>query len=333
MKVFHHDDPDGRCSGFWVYFAFHNEPELYEVDYDKTVPIYTVEPNEEVWIVDFSIKPNEMTDLLGITPNVVWIDHHITSLKDYENFSPEVKGKREVGMAGCELTFRYLYPDKEPPEFTKLIADRDLWKFEFGDRTRFFNLGLMANNYKPDAPIWRTLANKENVDKLVADGKVINRFKTYWSKDLRDGIGFDTIFEGYKCYALNIGNADSEYFGDKIKEYDVIIAFSFNGHIFKVSLYSENVDVSKIAKKYGGGGHVGAAGFDSKTLPFVGKSVIKTLEKVNDLSKTLYTDIKKTGEEIKDLKRRMDNLENRVLRNTEQYKQIKSKTRKIDTGD
>jgi len=33
-------------------------------------------------------------------------------------------------------------------------------------------------------------------------------------------------------------------------------------------MYSKTVDVSKIALKYGGGGHVGASGFQVKELPF-----------------------------------------------------------------
>jgi nanoRNase/pAp phosphatase (c-di-AMP/oligoRNAs hydrolase) len=35
-----------------------------------------------------------------------------------------------------------------------------------------------------------------------------------------------------------------------------------------VSLYSEKVDVSIIAKNHGGGGHAGAAGFICRDLPF-----------------------------------------------------------------
>jgi nanoRNase/pAp phosphatase (c-di-AMP/oligoRNAs hydrolase) len=33
-------------------------------------------------------------------------------------------------------------------------------------------------------------------------------------------------------------------------------------------MYSKVVDVSEIAKRYNGGGHKGASGFQSKELPF-----------------------------------------------------------------
>jgi nanoRNase/pAp phosphatase (c-di-AMP/oligoRNAs hydrolase) len=45
--------------------------------------------------------------------------------------------------------------------------------------------------------------------------------------------------------------------------------FVFDGEQYTVSLYSKTVDVSEIAKKYGGGGHKGAAGFQCKKLPFM----------------------------------------------------------------
>ena len=46
--------------------------------------------------------------------------------------------------------------------------------------------------------------------------------------------------------------------------------FSFNGRngTWKYSMYSKTVDVSNIAKKYGGGGHKGAAGFNMDKLIF-----------------------------------------------------------------
>jgi nanoRNase/pAp phosphatase (c-di-AMP/oligoRNAs hydrolase) len=57
---------------------------------------------------------------------------------------------------------------------------------------------------------------------------------------------------------------------DSIEEdYDIMIPFSFNGEEWNVSLYTKkDIDVGKIAIKYGGGGHAKAAGFRCKELPF-----------------------------------------------------------------
>lgn len=42
------------------------------------------------------------------------------------------------------------------------------------------------------------------------------------------------------------------------------IGFVFNGHEWRYSLRSTKVDCSKVAMLYGGGGHKGAAGFNTK---------------------------------------------------------------------
>ena len=54
----------------------------------------------------------------------------------------------------------------------------------------------------------------------------------------------------------------------KLRRYPVCIAYIHDGEKFTVSLYSESVDVSVIAKAHGGGGHKGAAGFICAELPF-----------------------------------------------------------------
>jgi nanoRNase/pAp phosphatase (c-di-AMP/oligoRNAs hydrolase) len=77
------------------------------------------------------------------------------------------------------------------------------------------------------------------------------------------------VIGGQKAYALNAYRFGSQGFGEKAKEYPVCIAFIYDGRQFTVSLYSETVDVSTIAKSFGGGGHKGAAGFVCKELPFI----------------------------------------------------------------
>ena len=49
-----------------------------------------------------------------------------------------------------------------------------------------------------------------------------------------------------------------------------MMPFVFDGSKWTVSIYStnKNIDCSELAKKYGGGGHKGAAGFQCENLPF-----------------------------------------------------------------
>ena len=57
MKCFYHNDADGKCAGFWVYYrtrlAPHTEPmDFIEMSYEKPFPMDTILPNEQIYIVD-----------------------------------------------------------------------------------------------------------------------------------------------------------------------------------------------------------------------------------------------------------------------------------------
>lgn len=70
---------------------------------------------------------------------------------------------------------------------------------------------------------------------------------------------------------MNVGLAGSDWFNSvDDSSYDILMPFSYNGRYktWSYSMYSKTVDVSVIAKKYGGGGHMGAAGFNSDKLLF-----------------------------------------------------------------
>lgn len=295
MLCFYHADADGRCSGFWV----HNSAKVndgyqlhqnIEINYGKPFPIEIVRPDEQVYIVDYSIEPDEMRELLKITQNVTWIDHHKTAIDKYADFEHEIRGVRYDGIAGCMLTYCYLEimtnngeGDIEPfdismiegaPMFTKLIADWDVWTFEFGDHTRNFITSFYSYEASPESDFWnRFVSESSNYGvsicyDMINEGVIMNQQRDGWAKDYMK-LGFEVDFEGHCCFAVNLGRCSSEYFKSLPEgKYDILMPFSFNGEVFTVSLYSKTVDVSEIAKKYGGGGHKGASGFQCEGIPF-----------------------------------------------------------------
>jgi len=244
------------------------------INYNKEFPFDEIEKDETVYIVDFSIETSDMDKLLEITKDIHWIDHHKTSIEKYEGYDKEIKGLRVDGEAGCVLSYKYMYGDsKEVPYFTRLIGDRDIWKFKYGETTRNFCMGLLCFDTSMPSDVFAELQYDMNkVHEILKIGMIVKKFRDNQAKKYRETFGFEIEFEGYNCFAMNIGQAGSEYFGKKINEYDILISFVYDGStgIWLLSLYTENkeIDVSEIAKKYGGGGHKGAAGFTSKDFPF-----------------------------------------------------------------
>lgn len=269
MICYHHNDLDGRCAAAIV---LKKHPRCYarEICY-KDNPVFAdeIQRNDDVFIVDFSFKPDKMRELLDLLPadKIIWVDHHKTA-KDY-NYN--LRGLRDFttpGKSGCELTWKFLYPNEPMPEAVRLLGDYDCWRFDTEEQTKLFQLGMRSVTNAPDAPIWEFLLKDSGVDNIINDGIVATRYRDGFCGDYRKSFGWAVNFEGLECYALNLYMVGSLGFGDKIDEYSVCLACVYQAGKWTVSLYSKTVDVSVIAQKYGGGGHKGAAGFVCEKLPF-----------------------------------------------------------------
>jgi len=289
MIIFYHDDLDGRASAQVILHSLeHKAPHttLFPMNYGNKPPpisLYSSKfvPKEDIYIVDFSLSEEYMCQLINAGYNVHWIDHHVSAIKRLARFS-HLPGIRNTNQAACVLTWQYFNTLSKPPFPILLIEDYDIWKWEYKEHTAYFYFGAQLydtipryNNY-----FWKDAFNSEEpyksffLTRIQKEGRIICDYRQNFYKDLRKQIGFECEFEEYKCFAMNVAKTGSQAVGTSLTgeyldgSYDILIAYYHNGEDFCISLYSNKVDVSKIAEKYNGGGHVGAAGFTVKTLPF-----------------------------------------------------------------
>lgn len=291
MKIFYHNDLDGRCAACLVLSGTMTEEErvdLIEMDYNKEFPIEDVHENEEVYIVDFSIEPEMMEKLLEKTNKVVWIDHHKSAIAKYSDFPHEIKGIRRNGVAGCMLTYCYLNHmtncghgevtefdesmTEKAPMFVKLIADQDVWTFKY-ENTREFVLGLSVYDTTPTSDLWAELLkdeadDREFIDDIIEDGKLLMAYRDNLAERVCHATGFEAYFTDgkftYDCYTINASNINSDWFKSIDQDkYDILMSYYYDGTRYNYSLYSTKLDVAEIAMKFGGGGHKDAAGFSS----------------------------------------------------------------------
>lgn len=260
--------------------------EFIEMNYNDPTPFNRIERDEPVYIVDFSIPPKDMKKLLSsITENVVWIDHHQSAIEKYNEHKFEIcgreydqsiiKGIREEGKAGCELAWEYFkqeYPE-DPlgpmPYVVSLIGDWDTWRHKIVD-SKAFHFGAAINCPDDISHYWEASGRYAQLATTTAiiRGQCVLDYIKDWSATYCKSFGHEVYVDGLKCFALNVSLINSDYFASMDdKGYDAYIAYAFNGKQWKVSMYSATKDISHICKRYGGGGHPGAAGFWSDTLP------------------------------------------------------------------
>jgi len=273
MIVIHHNDSDGLCAGFLVgYFA--RQDGCADIDYitasyemDTAPVIASILPDETVYVVDWSFKPNEWEQVLAKTKNVVWIDHHATAIEAAKHL--DIPGLRQVGKCGALLSWEYLSKGKPVPEFVRLVNDWDVWIHKYGLRTRHFQAGLKLIDAAPDGAEWLRMFNGAYLDEICKTGKVAYEAEQAFNAAYLDQCGYTRKFEGMNCLVLNRAQANSEAAGKRLAEHDCFVTWYYSGSRYIVRMYTGkyDIDVSVTAVKYGGGGHKQAAGFDCAELP------------------------------------------------------------------
>jgi uncharacterized protein len=272
VKIFHHNDADGRCAAA-IASCWCNDRgkywEFIEVDYKDRIPVERVMLGDYVFIVDFSFIPHIMNEIWLMSSKVIWCDHHVTA-KNYD-YGHDISGYRDFankGLSGCECTWKYVYPTEEIPEFIRLLGDYDAWRLECTPRCFEFYEGLKIQNTAPDGVWHRLLDNPSLMHSIILDGRMLIEYRDNYCLDIKKDFAYGTTIDGHDALAMNVYRFGSKQFGEEFHCYPVCIAYIFDGTNYTVSLYSETVDVGVIARKFGGGGHRGAAGFVCQELPF-----------------------------------------------------------------
>lgn len=289
MKCIHHNDSDGRFAAgiVCIYTDNKNLEDYIELDYDMEIPYDKFTKDELVYIVDFSFGPKEIDKLfklMMITENIIWIDHHSSSIKSIKQYSEIKEQLQEViiqeGTCGALLTYKYFLSymwtseilDKGIfiPLALKLLDDFDCWKKQYPE-SNVLNYGLMGlEDQSPSNDIWKNLLRLDDTIytySIIEKGKLIESYFVNYNKDYMIKYGYDSILKvGDKEYKVKVVNTrnNSLIFGDDIDKYDIVCCYwSTNKDMYQYSIFSikEDIRCDKIAENFGGGGHFKAAGF------------------------------------------------------------------------
>lgn len=279
MKIFHHNDLDGKLSAAIVALYYKSDnlmpKDFIELDYRDKVPIEVIQPNEKIYIVDFSFKPEVMDEITDyITKNIIWIDHHKTAEAYKYKLPPGgVLCFEPKKYAACELVWQWFFSLIDVPLAVTLVGDYDKWKLDFEPECFNFYEGLKMEYTHPLSEIWEKLLKNGHgnnlIKKICTNGEIAIKYRDSYCETLCENNGYEIELNGHKGFAANMYYFGSNGFAHRMCEYEFCAAYIHDGKQFTVSLYSNKIDVSTICRGFGGGGHTGAAGFVCKQLPWV----------------------------------------------------------------
>jgi len=257
--LYHAECNDGFGGAWAAWKKFGNEAEYIPIEHQKPLPEGLF--RKQIFFVD--IVPDEATLKKAINDNVsvVGIDHHKTSeakmhlFKDYSF---------DNNHSGSVLAWKYFHPEKAVPKLLLFIEDMDIWKWEYQETNRFIAaLALYDYNFESWSKISLDVENPEKFRDYLSKGEIINDYIKKIASDLIKHAQ-KVSFEGYDVYAANAHHPIKSFVGPVLRKKYPPFAITWvqEGDMIHVSLRSDgSVDVSEIAKKYGGGGHKAAAGF------------------------------------------------------------------------
>lgn len=293
LVIYHANCADG-FSAAWCFWNLSNKNfDFHPGVYSEAPPDVT---DRVVYLVDFSYKREVVNMMCGKAKHVYLIDHHKTAIDDCgflidegsDEYQKNFTWYVDLERSGAMLAWDFLhnvdwYANDEglardiakehkpgdinyvtPPLLLGHVQDRDLWKFKL-EGSKPIHLAMSARNWTFEE--FDNMMLKQHPTVLHSEGLAIER------KHFKDLEGMLDMCERemgiliYSVVAANLPGWMASDGGNRILQRNPHTPFAASYYdtstqrIFSLRSEDSRVDVSEIAKLYGGGGHRNAAGF------------------------------------------------------------------------
>jgi oligoribonuclease NrnB/cAMP/cGMP phosphodiesterase (DHH superfamily) len=286
--IYHGNCADGFGAAWVVRKYFGGEVDFHAGVYQNSPPDVK---GRLVMLVDFSYKRDALLEMAKGSQAVLVLDHHKSAIEDLhadgcfiidmgsyqgqlgwprfmDNVAldsveggPRIYTVFDQAKSGAGLCWDFLFPGEPRPDLINRIEDRDLWRFAYPD-TRAIQASVFSYPY--DFDTWDMLF-KADLAVLRTEGEAIER-KHF--KDIRELLGVVTrrmVIGGHNVPVANLPYTLTSDAGHQLASNGEPFACCYwdtaQGRVFSLRSTDDGLDVSAIAKQYGGGGHRNASGF------------------------------------------------------------------------
>lgn len=272
LIIYHGNCADGFSAAWCFWRKYGNGADYVAGVYQQDPPDVT---GRDVFLVDFSYKADVVEQMLRAANTVTLIDHHKTALDDLRPLAERMEMTNNDGRgsnfgwfcdlhrSGATLAWDYLFPGEDRPLLLGHVEDRDLWRFKLPG-TREIQAFVFSHEYSFE--LWDKLMGADQVEllKMTAAGAAIERKHHKDVAELlgvckrRMAIGGHDVPVASLPYTLV---SDAAHAMAKGEPFAACYWDTAEARIFGLRASDDGLDVSEIAKQYGGGGHAKASGF------------------------------------------------------------------------
>lgn len=217
--------------------------------------------NKTIYLIDIVYLPEVMT-ALGKHNHIVVIDHHKTAKA---SVAVAHESLYDLTHSGAALAWHYFHGHKKLPKLIRAVEENDLWKFRSKDtKALIASLELYDFSFSTWNKLMREFETPASYRMHAGLGNTILQYKRvlidYITRHAEKG-----TFVGKSAWIVNTPLFESEV-GHTLVERKggpkIALIWRETDGVIRVSLRSASgVDVSKLAERFGGGGHPQAAGF------------------------------------------------------------------------
>lgn len=273
VVIYHKRCHDGFGAAYAAWKKFGDSAEYVPVGYSDDA-LEGLE-GKEVYLLDFSFEiPGEMERLAKVTKRFVTLDHHESSKELTETAPEHIYDEKR---SGATIAWSYFHPETKMPRLMQYLEDGDLYQYALREtRDVFSYLAVQEDDFQSWDALVRTLEDDSTREHFLIKASAYTEYFKLLA-EVSIGAAKKVRFEGYECYFTTTMPLMTmrSYVGHALYEKLPPLALVVSAHPdgFGVSIRGDSsVDVSKIAQKYGGGGHVGSAGFfipNGTSVPWV----------------------------------------------------------------
>lgn len=295
IVIYHSPCDDGFGAAWAAWKRWGDAVEYFPATYGAPAPDVK---GKRVLMADFSYKRDQLAAMGDVATEIVVLDHHATAqadLAEWAGWTPEslaafdgpavpcaknctetsrpIVAAFDMARSGASMTWAFCHPGEPVPHLIEFIEDRDLWRFKLPE-TRAFSLYLRGRPY--DFHGWsaldHALRDPREREAILREARAIEGF---YDQKVAEMVGIARLerINGEMVPVVNCPWAFASDVAHELLRAHPSAPFAACYYDRKdgsrsYSLRSEDdrADVSLVAKRYGGGGHRNAAGFEVPQL-------------------------------------------------------------------
>lgn len=283
LCIYHGNCADGFTAAWAVWKLLGDSAEYHAGQYGVAPPDVA---GRDVLLVDFSYKADVLLEMERKAKTLLVLDHHKTAQADLahlppppttfydrhafleharQNNMPPSYAVFDMNRSGAGIAWDFLHPGEKRPLLIDYVEDRDLWRF---NQPLSREVAAYIFSYEYTFKNWDML-NAFTRDHMgiqhVADmGGAIERKHHKDIAELLTSIQRRMMIGGHDVPVANLPYTMSSDAGNCMAQGEPFAACYVDtphGRSFSLRSTEAGVDVSEIAKRYGGGGHRNASGF------------------------------------------------------------------------